>query len=184
MSSAVLCYVGELLRCCVEQTDRFQIRGRDATGPHADRGGARHETADSHRQEAVSCTGLVPLRCPSSTSQHWLSCTLHALARLPTSQAVDDDRARPLNAVSKLHGAGMRSPTPDRGPVEGTKRGPLESGTFCVSPLEICRPTVSSAGMPPSMIALPNTRSIPTLSSAPPSYWAWRAGPRDGCRLD
>ena len=111
MSSTVLCYVRELLRCCVEQTDRFQIRGRDAAGPHADCGGARHETADSHRQEAVSCTSPVPLRCPSSTSQHWLSCTLHALARLPASPAVDEEGARPL----KLHARGSSTLANSRG---------------------------------------------------------------------
>ena len=40
----------------LQQMDRFQIRGRGATYPHADSGGARHETADSHHQEVVSCT--------------------------------------------------------------------------------------------------------------------------------
>ena len=51
----------ELLWTYLQQMDRFQIRGRGATYPHADSGGARHETADSHHQEVVSCTRFALL---------------------------------------------------------------------------------------------------------------------------
>ena len=72
-------------------------------------------------------------------------------------------------------------------PVEGAKADPsafCRSHSHCVSSLENVGHSVVR-WMPPSMIGLPfRAAPIPTPSSAPPSYWAWRVGPRDGCRLD